>query len=519
MSHVSRYAGVLLHPGSLPSPWGIGDIGASAHEFIEFLARSGQSLWQMLPLGPTDIDGCPYSSLSAMAGNPLLIELEALVPLGLLLPEEAQPNHAQQQADRIDLQQAANDKLPRLRRAMQRLYGSLRQEFYAFCYDERHWLDDYALFTSLLHEQASPWYEWHPDLRHRKPVAMAKARRRLQDECHFHAFCQFLFMRQWQALRQHARARDVQLIGDLPIYVGHNSADVWAHPELFNLDTNGYPTHVAGAAPDNFFDPRGQIWGNPLYNWEAMAKREFHWWVNRLSQQLRLVDLVRIDHFRGLQAYWSLPAGEKDARRGEWQPGPGQLFFNALRRRNPELPVLVEDLGFITPDVEQLRDLNDLPGMAVLQFAFGSSDRNNPHYPHQIRENQVVYTGTHDTDTTLGWYQSLPAERREEFDNYPLAPGEKAVQWRLLEMAWQSPARYAIAPMQDLLGLGSEARMNQPGTVGPNNWSWRMASGVLTTDLAERLLALTEQHGRRNVAPSPVIADLRLRQRCNPYAK
>lgn len=507
MSRSSRYAGVLLHPGSLATPWGIGDIGESAHAFIEFLAHSGQSLWQMLPLGPTDIDGCPYSSLSAMAGNPLLINLEALVPLGLLLPEEAIPLFGPADSSKIDLQLAANEKLPRLRRALQRIHGELRQEFYAFCYDERHWLDDYVLFTSLLHEQASPWYEWHPALRQRKPLAMARARRRLQDECLFHAFCQFLFMRQWQELRQHARALNVQLIGDLPIYVGHNSADVWAHPELFHLDANGYPTQVAGAAPDNFFDVRGQIWGNPLYNWEAMAKQEFRWWVRRLTQQLRLVDLVRIDHFRGLQAYWSLPAGAEDARRGHWQPGPGQAFFNALLRRHPELPVLVEDLGFITPDVEQLRDLNNLPGMAVLQFAFGSSERDNPHYPHHIRENQVVYTGTHDTDTTQGWYHSLPQERREEFDGYPAAQQEEAVHWRLMEMAWQSPARYAIAPLQDLLGLGSAARMNQPGTTGAHNWSWRLRGGELTRALAERLCHLTKRHGRRVSTADPAHSD------------
>lgn len=495
MSSAPRQSGVLLHPSSFASPWGIGDIGASAHQFIEFLAQSGQSLWQVLPLGPVDLDACPYSSLCAMAGNPLLIELESLVTLGLLLPEEAIPPQITG-GGAMDLRLATASKLPRLRRAMLRLHGNLRQEFYAFCYQERRWLDDYVLFTSLYHEQATPWHKWSHGLRQRSPLALARARRRLQDECRFHAFCQFIFMRQWQALREHASHSGITLIGDLPIYVGHNSADVWAHPELFCLDKAGNPTLVAGAAPDRFFDERGQRWGNPLYHWPTMASKNYQWWVERLSQQLRLVDKVRIDHFRGLQAYWCLPANEADARKGQWQVGPGQALFDAFARAHPDLPLLVEDLGYITPDVEQLRDLNQLPGMAVLQFAFGSSDRDNHHYPHKIREDQVVYTGTHDTDTTQGWYHALPAERRAELDDYPLAREQHEIHWRLMEMAWQSPARYAIAPLQDLLGLGSEGRMNRPGVEHPLNWGWRLQGDELEPGLAQRLRQVTTRHGR-----------------------
>ncbi len=490
-----RCSGVLLHPSSLPGPHGIGDLGAGARHFIDFLALSGQSLWQILPLGPVGADGCPYSALSAMAGNPLLLSLEDLLPHGLLFTDElaSLPNQA---APYMDLHLAAHCKLPLLRRALSRLRGGLRQEFYAFCHVERHWLDDYVLFASLNHEQASPWYEWSPELRDREPMAMAEARRRLQDERRFHAFCQFIFQRQWQALRRYAREKGVEIVGDMPIYVGLNSADVWAHRHLFCLDECGQPSMVAGAAPDRFFDERGQRWGNPVYDWAAMADDGYQWWVDRVAQLLRLVDQVRIDHFRGFESFWALPAQELDARRSYWLPGPGQALFNALREHFPDLPLLVEDLGFITPEVEQLRDDNQLPGMAVLQFAFGSRERATPYYPHLIRENQLVYTGTHDTETTLAWYQSLSPERRQELDAYPVAYGITPIQWRLIQMAWQSPARYAITPMQDLLGLGTEGRMNRPGEVNEYNWRWRLTDADFPGELSKKLRTLGETCGR-----------------------
>jgi 4-alpha-glucanotransferase len=497
-----RAAGVLLHPTSLPGG-GIGDAGPAAHRFVDWLAAAGQSFWQLLPLVPADDGGSPYSGLSAFAGNPLLVSPEALVSDGLLSPEDLE-SPAFDPA-RVDFADAARWKELLLRRA----FGAFRAGWApalvdeAAAYRDRNaaWLDDWCLFRALRDDQGgAAWTEWDPPLRDREPAALAAAREALRDEVDRHAFVQWAFDRQWGALRRHAAARGVRLIGDVPIFVAHDSADVWAHRELFSLDAQGRPTVVAGVPPD-YFSATGQRWGNPLYRWDVLRATGYRWWIDRFRRALQHVDVARVDHFRGFESYWEVPAVEETALHGRWVPGPGAELFRAVEAALGGLPLIAEDLGIITPEVDALREGLGLPGMRVLHFAFGDDER-NPHLPANHPRDTVAYTGTHDNDTSAGWYAAAGAGERAGLARLtPLSRGD--VHWGMIEAVFGSPAEVAVVPVQDVLGLGSEARMNTPGTV-EGNWAWRMREGDLTPAAAARLRDVTQRTGRLpSGAPHP----------------
>ncbi len=493
-----RCSGVLLHPTSLPGH-GIGTLGSAAHRWVDWLADAGQSLWQVLPVVPVDRGGSPYNGLSAMAGNPLLIDPERLLQLGLV--EEATIAEAGLPSQRVDFAAVTewNDTLLRAAHAAFRAgrAATLRQPFAAFQDRNVAWLSDYTLFVALReHHGGAPWTEWDADIRSRDPRALSHWRVELSDAVQRHAFAQFLFDEQWAELRSHAQRRGVRIVGDIPIFVAMDSADVWAHPELFKLDAAGRPTVVSGVPPD-YFSETGQRWGNPLYRWDAMRERGYRWWTERFRRTLELVDIVRIDHFRGFEAAWEIPAEEETALHGEWRPGPGTELFAAVERELGTLPLVAEDLGLITPAVEALRDALGLPGMRVLHFAF-DGEPDNPHRPGNHPERSVVYTGTHDNDTSVGWWEGAEAVVRAAFRNHT-ATSEAEIQWQVIRAAFESAANIAIVPLQDVLGLGSDGRMNTPGTAA-GNWTWRFAEEMLTAELQERLAGLTRATHR--VAPA-----------------
>jgi len=491
-----RSSGILLHPTSLPGRCGIGDLGKGAFRFVDFLAESGQRLWQVLPLGPTGYGDSPYQSFSAFAGNPLLISLEKLVEEGALAPQvlEAAPRFPDH---RVDYGAVIPFKLRVLHESFvhfrRHASSEQREAFAAFCAAEESWLEDFALFMALkAHHGGAPWNAWEREIAARRPEAVARWRRALANEIAFQKYLQFQFFRQWAAVKRYANERGIRVIGDVPIFVAHDSADVWAHPELFRLDETGRPTVVAGVPPD-YFSPTGQLWGNPLYRWDVMAADGYAWWIARLRATLRLMDIVRLDHFRGFVAYWEVPAGAKTAERGRWVKGPGAAFFRAVREALGDVPIIAEDLGVIKPEVEALRDAFGFPGMKVLQFAF-STDAQNPYLPHNYDRNCVVYTGTHDNDTTVGWFRSLPEDERAFCLKY-LGTEGREIHWELIRLAMMSVADTVVIPLQDVLGLGSEARMNYPGRLG-GNWTWRYAEGALTEAVCARLVELVETYGR-----------------------
>ncbi|HEX2202930.1 MAG TPA: 4-alpha-glucanotransferase [Longimicrobium sp.] len=492
----TRASGVLLHPTSLPGD-GVGDLGAEAHRFVDWLAEAGQRYWQLLPLVATNEGGSPYNALSAFAGNPLLLSPQKLVEDGLLEADEAACPESLPD-DCVKFGEVDRWKGRLVRRA----YGAFRAGWapalkHAFGdYRERNraWLDDYALFRALRDEHGgAAWTSWDAPLRRRDPDALLRAAGELREEVERHAFGQFLFDRQWSALRRHARERGVRIIGDVPIFVAHDSADVWAHPELFFLEPDGSPTVVSGVPPD-YFSETGQRWGNPLYRWDAMERDGYAWWVARFRRTLEMVDVARIDHFRGFESYWEIPADEETAVNGRWVPGPGHALFRALERALGPLPLIAEDLGIITPEVDTLREALGLPGMRVLQFAFGGDDPENPHLPANYPALTVAYTGTHDNDTAAGWFRAAGADERGRLRELTDAP-EAQIHWGMAEVVLRSPADVAILPLQDVLGLGSDSRMNTPGTA-EGNWRWRFAEGALTPELAARLRELTRASGR-----------------------
>ncbi len=490
-----RRCGILCHLTCLPSPFGIGDLGDAAYRFVDFLCSAGQSVWQVLPLGPTGYGDSPYQPFSAFAGNPLLIDLRQLVEDGLLTERDlALPDPFAD--DRVHYGEVIAFKQMVLRHAYQRLPGApqaLQDEFAAFCEAERDWLADYALFMALKQRHAwASWFEWPREIALRAPEAMARWRDELSDEIAYHSLLQFLFERQWQRLHVYAQSNGIQIIGDLPIFVGHDSADVWGHQELFQLDAQGQPTVVAGVPPD-YFSPTGQRWGNPLYRWERMAEDGYGWWLARLRRVLSLVDEVRIDHFRGFVAYWEVPAAEPTAIHGRWVPGPGRAFFDAVRAALGDLPIIAEDLGLITQDVTALRQELGLPGMTVLQFAFGGP-ATNPHLPFNHERNSVVYTGTHDNDTSVGWYAGLGEREAHRARVYTGTDGSD-MHWHLIRLAMTSVSDLAIYPLQDVLGLDSGARMNFPGRA-QNNWTWRYTPDALDPALAAALSELARVTGR-----------------------
>jgi 4-alpha-glucanotransferase len=489
-----RSSGVLLHPTSLPGPYGIGDLGPSAFRFIDWLADSGCKLWQILPLGPTGYGDSPYQCFSAFAGNPYLISPDYLLRDDLLHPNDLveEPDFPD---DNVDYGRIIPWKLNLLERAFIRFRSAplpVRHEYDRFCAENVSWLPDYALFMAIKETHGGgAWGGWPETLRNRNSDALAEAGRRYADAVERFMFYQFVFFRQWSALRDHAQHRGIQIIGDIPIFVAYDSADVWANPELFFLDKTGLPTVVAGVPPD-YFSRTGQLWGNPLYRWSVLKDRNYDWWIARFRATLKQVDIVRLDHFRGFMGYWEIPADSKTAEKGRWVPGPGDDFLSVIKSAldearagpNTGLPIIAEDLGEITPDVIELRDQFDLPGMKILQFAFSGPD--NKFLPHNFPAyNCVAYTGTHDNDTARGWFETAP-EHELDFARRYLETDGSDFPWELTRAAWGSVAVFAIAPMQDLLGLGSEARMNFPSKLG-GNWSWRVLDEQLSEELQGRL--------------------------------
>lgn len=492
-----RSFGILLHPTSFPGPWACGVLGEEAKKVLQWLCECGAAFWQILPLGPTGFGDSPYQSFSAFAGNPYLIDPEDLMRRGWL-PKEPPPSISQ---DRVDYGFLYRWKWDLLRRAFRGFHehgdSQEKREFQRFWEEERAWLRDYALFMALKDRFGGrPWNEWPREFRRREALAG------LEDDENvlFHAWTQWVFFQEWQELRNYAHRLGLGIIGDIPIFVAYDSADVWAHPELFELDEEGRPTVVAGVPPD-YFSPTGQRWGNPLYRWPAHEAEGFRWWIARVRQALRLCDLLRIDHFRGFAAYWEIPAEEPTAVRGRWVPAPGEKLFTQMRRELGELPILAEDLGVITPDVEELRDKFGFPGMRVLQFAFdGKPD--NPHLPENFpaHGNVVVYTGTHDNDTALGWFRTAEEPVRKRVREYLELHGiaarkEEEIPWALITVALRSRAKLAVIPMQDVLGLGSEARMNYPSRA-EGNWRWRLSGPHLPPTLAHNLFHLAQETHR-----------------------
>jgi len=491
-----RASGILLHPTSLPGRYGIGDLGLAAYEFVDFLVGAGQQLWQILPLGPTGYGDSPYQCFSAFAGNPLLICLEKLLEDGHLKPDELAVAPAFPE-DWVDYGAVIRFKIPLLKRSLvtfeHQATATEKAEFAQFIEDHRVWLDDFALFMALKdHHGGAVWNAWPADIATRQPRALEHWRKALAREIRTQQYLQFQFFRQWKTLKRYANERGIRIIGDIPIFVAYDSADAWANPEQFYFDEAGRPIVVAGVPPD-YFSETGQLWGNPLYRWDVMAQDGYRWWIRRLQATLELVDIVRLDHFRGFVGYWAVPATEKTAVNGEWREGPGADLFWAVEQALGQLPIIAEDLGFITPEVRALRDQFQFPGMKILQFAF-STDADDPFLPHNYERNCVVYTGTHDNDTTIGWYQTAPPHEQDFVRRY-LARDGHDIAWDLMRLAQSSVADLAITPLQDVLRLGSEARMNLPSRAA-GNWRWRYRREVLTHELQGQLREMAILYGR-----------------------
>ncbi|MFW6367982.1 MAG: 4-alpha-glucanotransferase [Halothece sp.] len=495
---LERASGILLHPTSFPSRYGIGDLGKEAYEFIDFLAGSGQQLWQVLPLGPTGFGNSPYLSYSALAGNHLLISPDKLVEFGLLTTEDL-ANFPEMPMEKVDYDRVEAVKMPLLRKAFERfaeLPEDQRRPYHDFCYKHEYWVEDFAFFMALKDANGGiSWHEWEEGLAKRDPKTLEEWKKHLGWEIYYHKYLQFEFYRQWQALKSYANERQIKILGDIPIYVAHDSMAVWVHQEIFCLDPETLqPSMMAGVPPD-YFSEGGQLWGNPVYNWEQVEANGFDWWLHRFEGTLDYVDLLRIDHFRGFESFWAVPEGEEDARNGHWVKAPGEKFFNILRDRLGELPIVAEDLGIITDEVEALRAKFNFPGMKVLDFAFDDGP-GNPYLPFNYYDrNCIVYTGTHDNDTTVGWYKKRNAQQKEIVRQYLGGISSEGIHWSMIRLALGSVANQAIIPLQDVLGLGSEARMNTPSSIG-ENWAWCYRRDELTDQLRDRLGMLTYLYGR-----------------------
>jgi 4-alpha-glucanotransferase len=498
-----RTSGILLHITSLPSPWGIGDLGPSAYRFADFLSEACQGFWQVLPLNPTRVHfgNSPYSSPSAFAGNPILIGLDPLVDQGVLSKSDLK-DRPHFPDERVDYPAVTKYKETALDKARRNLRGDCALDH--FCEENAHWLDDYALFIAL--KEANPsgdWSHWPVELRDRNNLDRLKER--LKEPISREKAFQFLFFRQWSALKNYCHARGIQIIGDTPIYVVYDGADVWAHPDIFQLDAGKKPAAVAGVPPD-YFSSTGQLWGNPLYDWKTLQEKGYSWWLERIAHNLKIFDILRLDHFKGFAEYWAVPAGESTAINGKWMKGPGADIFNVLLRHMPDLPLIAEDLGVITPDVEAMRDRFELPGMRVLQFAFGNDPLADEYKPFSYIRNCVAYTGTHDNDTLLSWIlgdaghstrnsDEANRERAAAMKYIGAHPGMKDLHWEFIRLLMMTSANTVITPLQDVLGLGNEARMNRPGTAR-GNWEWRILPRQLTSRLSGRLAELTGTYGR-----------------------
>ena len=522
-----RRSGILLHPTSLPSAFGVGDLGQAAYTFIDKLAEAHQTLWQILPLVPTDDGGSPYASCSAFAGNPLLISLEELAKDGLLTENDLGAARVAPSV-RVDYKKASDAKLPLLEKAFQAFQAAEKPGDYAeFCEKNAFWLEDYVLFVALKNhfraERAAEettenfdafaaecegleltekqqkdyyiganWNSFPRGLKKRNPASLKKWRRELADAIEKETFLQYIFQKQWQAVKAYANEKGISIIGDAPIFVAYDSADVWANQKLFRLDSKGFPTCVAGVPPD-YFSETGQLWGNPLYDWKQHEKTDFAWWTSRIQKTLGDVDILRIDHFRGFEAYWEVPFGAEDARGGKWVKAPGLKFFQSLEEKLGKLPLIAEDLGIITDEVVALRDAAGFPGMRILQFAFGQ-DKNNAYLPHSYDRNTVVYTGTHDNDTCRGWYETASEAEKDHFRRYMNVDGQN-VAWDLIRLAFSSSADTVIVPLQDVMNLGTEHRMNIPGT-SVGNWGFTFSFDWWWDGFTDGLKYLSELFGR-----------------------
>jgi len=488
-----RNSGVLMHISSLPGKYGIGTMGKNAYEFVDFLKKSGQSYWQILPLTPTGYGDSPYQSYSTFAGNHYLIDLDLLVQEGLLQEQEIAGINWYHDEQKVNFGLQYNNRLPVLRLAYARFEGN--EDFDSFCRENSSWLSDFALYLALKDKTGGKaWFQWEEGLKRRDPDAMWQARQELRSEIRFYSFVQYLFHRQWVALRSYAHGKGVSIIGDVPIYVPLDSVDVWSNPELFQLDERLTPTAVAGCPPDAFSDD-GQLWGNPLYRWDRMKEDGYSWWLRRMAAAGQLYDVIRLDHFRGFESYWSVPYGDATARGGKWVQGPGLDFLNTIKQGLPQLKLIAEDLGFLTQEVLDLRDDSGFPGMKVLGFAFDSREPSD-YLPHTYIANTVCYTGTHDNMTTRQWFDTASEDAVAYAKEYMHLDEQEGLVWGTIRTAMSSVSDLCIVPMQDYLDLGAEGRMNFPGTMTDCNWTWRAKDGIITDILARRIRNMTILYGR-----------------------
>ena len=488
-----RCSGILMHISSLPGPYGVGTMGKNAFRFVDFLEEAGQSVWQILPLTPTGYGDSPYQSCSTFAGNHYLIDLEALVEENLLKEEELTSIRWSRSETKADFGLLYNNRLNVLRKAYQRF--TAQEELDAFCAKNDSWLPDFALFMALKNRfGGKPWYQWDEELKFREADAIEAARQELKEEIRFFCFVQYLFYTQWNALRAYAHNKGIRIIGDVPIYVPYDSVEVWKDTQLFQLDEKLDPVAVAGCPPDAF-SADGQLWGNPLYRWDVMAEDGYAWWIRRLAAAGELYDIVRMDHFRGLEAYWSIPYGDETAKGGKWITGPGMDFVNAVKKGLPELNMIAEDLGFLTQEVLDLRDASGFPGMKVLEFAFDSREPSD-YLPHTYVSNTVCYTGTHDNMTMRQWFENATAEAVEYATEYMNLSEKEGLVWGVVRTAYASVSDMCVIQMQDLLNLGAEARMNFPGTLSDANWTWRADADFMSEDLGKKILNMTKLYGR-----------------------
>lgn len=491
-----RASGILLPVSSLPSKYGIGCFSKEAYEFVDKVACAGQKYWQILPLGPTSYGDSPYQSFSTFAGNPYFIDLDTLVEEGLILREECESCDWGENPEVVDYGQIYQMRYPLLRKAYNRSGCSENPEFIRFVEENKSWLDDYSLFMALKDQFGGAcWDEWEEDIRLRNPIVMELYREKLRSEIGFQQYMQFLFEVQWKKLKEYANQKGIEIIGDIPIYVAFDSADTWANPELFQFNAQNHPEAIAGCPPDAFSDI-GQVWGNPLYRWEYHKKTNYRWWAERIRYCKKRYDVIRIDHFRGFDEYYSIPYGEKTAKNGHWEKGPGIVFFESIKKQVPDLNIILEDLGYNTESVKQLVKDCGYPGMKILQFGFDSREPGN-YIPYTYEKNNVVYTGTHDNETLAGWYGSIANSDREWLLEY-LGKTELTTEqlcWEMIRMAFQSVCNLCVVPVQDYLCLGNEARINKPATV-QGNWSWRMKDGAMTEALIAKIKRLTEVYGR-----------------------
>lgn len=491
-----RRNGMLLPIASLPSPYGIGGFSKEAYEFIDLLEETGQKLWQILPLGPTSYGDSPYQSFSTFAGNPYFIDLDTLVEKGWLTKEACEASDYGDNESYIDYGRIYNSRFVLLKQAFLNSDVLSDEKFAEFCKANQHWLPDYALYMALKNQNdGKSWIEWEEEIRLRKPEAVECYKKELEEECNFYEFLQYEFHEQWTKVKEYAHEKGIQIVGDVPIYVAFDSADTWANPELFQLDEKNLPLGVAGCPPDAF-SATGQLWGNPLYNWAYHKKTGYDWWLKRIAYCFDLYDIVRIDHFRGFDEYYSIPYGDETAVNGHWEKGPGMDLFDTVKEKLGELDIIAEDLGFLTESVFQLLKDSGYPGMKVLQFAFDPSE-DSDYLTYKYQRNCVVYTGTHDNDTTAGWFEKLSDGDREvalRYMNSFYTPKEEQ-HWDLIALAMRSTADTCIIPVQDFLGLGSEARINMPSTLG-DNWKWRMTKGAFSEELKEKIRRMTKLYGR-----------------------